>query len=301
MSNEITVAFVQQFSNNIILLAQQKGSRLRDKVTVQQVTGNAAYFERMGAVEAVLYTSRHSPSPILDTPHSRRMVVTASWIWGEMIDNQDKVRMLIDPQSAYVQQAVHSLGRRCDREIIAAATGNSVSVSSSLPNGDNRTNVALPSTQSVGEDVGTANSDLNIEKILAAHKILERNDIDMDEELTLVLNSSAKHALLALEKATSSDYMIRKNLLTGDIDEIAGFKIVRTELITGTADGTDTDPKLCLAFAKSGIGLALGQDIRTEMGKDPAFNFNTRVQAFLDVGAVRVEEEKVVAIECVQS
>jgi hypothetical protein len=39
MSIEITTAFVQQYSANVALLSQQKGSRLRNAVRLESVTG----------------------------------------------------------------------------------------------------------------------------------------------------------------------------------------------------------------------------------------------------------------------
>ena len=59
----------------------------------------------------------------MDTPHSRRMVTMDSWEWADLIDDADKVRMLIDPTSSYAKAAAAAMGRAMDDEIIAAATG----------------------------------------------------------------------------------------------------------------------------------------------------------------------------------
>jgi len=47
MANTIAKAFVQQFQDNLIHLASQKGSRLRSSVTEQSVTGEKFNFERL--------------------------------------------------------------------------------------------------------------------------------------------------------------------------------------------------------------------------------------------------------------
>ncbi len=44
MSNQITTAFVQQYSNNVQMLSQQKGSLLRGSVRVESVVGKNALF-----------------------------------------------------------------------------------------------------------------------------------------------------------------------------------------------------------------------------------------------------------------
>ena len=41
MSNQITTAFVEQYSNNVQMLSQQKGSLLRGSVDVETVVVNA--------------------------------------------------------------------------------------------------------------------------------------------------------------------------------------------------------------------------------------------------------------------
>lgn len=74
MSTQITTAFVEQYKANVYHLTQQKGSKLRRAVRTETVTGRNAYFEQIGATAARLRTSRHSDTPRMDTPHSRRRV-----------------------------------------------------------------------------------------------------------------------------------------------------------------------------------------------------------------------------------
>ena len=123
MSSQITTAFVQQYSANVQLLSQQMGSLLRDKVRVESVVGKNAFFDQVGSVTAVQKTSRHSDTPQIDTPHARRRVSLSDYEFADLIDNQDKVRMLIDPTSTYAQAAAYAIGRAMDDVIISAALG----------------------------------------------------------------------------------------------------------------------------------------------------------------------------------
>ena len=109
MSTQITTAFVEQYKSNVFHLAQQKGSRLRDCVRTETVTGKAHFFERIGSTAAQKRTSRHSDTPRMDTPHSRRKVTMDDYDWADLIDNEDKVRMLISPQSEYALAGALSL------------------------------------------------------------------------------------------------------------------------------------------------------------------------------------------------
>ena len=74
MSSQITTAFVQQYSNNVQMLSQQKGSLLRPAVDVETVVGKNSFFDQVGSATAVKRTTRHSDTPQVDTPHSRRRV-----------------------------------------------------------------------------------------------------------------------------------------------------------------------------------------------------------------------------------
>ena len=96
MSTEITTAFTQQYSNNVKLLAQEKGSQLRNTVNVESVIGKNSFFDQVGVATAVKRTTRHADTLQVDTPHSRRRVSLVDYEYADLIDNQDKVRTLID-------------------------------------------------------------------------------------------------------------------------------------------------------------------------------------------------------------
>ncbi len=299
MSNQITTAFVQQFSDNLIILAQQRGSRLRDTVLNKIVTGDAAYFERLGPTVAQIRTTRHGDSPQVDTPHSRRRVTLSDYEWGDLIDKQDEVRMLIDPQSAYAMNAGFALGRAMDDVIIAAATGTAVSVTSSLS--ATTSNISFAAGNIIDEDFNTTASNLSVAKLVEARRLLMKNNIDMNEEMFVVVNASAIAALLGTTQVTSADFNTVKALVHGDIDTFMGFKFVHTERLLGTADNTDTSPILCLAYSKSALGLAINKDITVRIAERADKAFANYVYAMMGLGSVRIEEEKIVQIQCVQN
>ena len=138
MSSQITTAFVEQYSANVQMLSQQMGSQLRSAVDVESITGKNAFFEQVGSVAAVKKTSRHSDTPQLDTPHARRRVSLEDYVWADLIDDVDKVRMLIDPTSSYAKAAAAAMNRAIDDVIITALggtafTGVSGGTSTALP------------------------------------------------------------------------------------------------------------------------------------------------------------------------
>jgi hypothetical protein len=287
MSTQITTAFVEQYKSNVFHLAQQKGSRLREAVRTETVVGKSHYFERIGSTAALKRTSRHSDTPRVDTPHSRRRVTMDDYDWADLIDNEDKIRMLISPQSEYAQAGAWAMGRAMDDAIIDAASGNAFGGVSG------GTTVALPSAQKIVH--GSAG--LTIAKLIEAKEILDANSVDPEEPRCIVVTSKQLSDLLALTQITSSDFNSVKALVQGEIDTFMGFKFIRTERL----DTNSSSNRLVLAFAQSGIGLALGQDINTKISERADKNYATQVFLSMTIGATRIEDEKVVEIECTES
>ena len=55
-----------------------------------------AFFDQVGVATAVKRTTRHADTLQVDTPSSRRRVSLVDYEYADLIDNQDKVRTLID-------------------------------------------------------------------------------------------------------------------------------------------------------------------------------------------------------------
>lgn len=299
MSIEVTKAFVEQFNDNVIILSQQMESRLRGAVRSKPITGDAAYFERIGATNMSVRSSRHEPTVLVSTPHSRRRVSTSDFVWADMVDKNDENKMLISPASSYAQNAAAAANRKMDDLIIAAATGDAISVTSSLA--ATTSTVALPAGQIVDDDFGTTDSNLTVPKLIEAKRILRKNEIMKGEKLYCVLNASAEAALLNTLQFTSRDYTDRPALQNGEVVSFMGFTFIQSERILGTADGTGTDPVLVLAFTESAIGLAVGQDVITSIDRRPDINNGLQIHLSMTMGATRIEDEKMVSIQCVQA
>tara|TARA_R100000951_G_scaffold53642_3_gene45184 strand:- start:1187 stop:2047 length:861 start_codon:yes stop_codon:yes gene_type:complete len=286
MSTQITTAFVEQYKSNVFHLAQQKGSRLRGAVKTETVTGKAHFFERIGSTAAQLRTSRHSDTPRVDTPHSRRKVTMNDYDWADLIDNEDKVRMLISPQSEYAQAGAYAMGRAMDDAIITAATGNAYG---GVAGG---TTVALPSAQKVAH----ASGGLTVAKLISAKEILDAAETNPDEAKFVVCSAGQISDLLNITQITSADYNSVKALVQGQIDTFMGFKFIRTQRL-----GTDTDGnRQVLAFNQSALGLAVGSDISTKISERADKNYATQVFLSMTIGATRVEDEKMVEIACTE-
>jgi hypothetical protein len=308
MSFQITEAFVQQFASNVFHLAQQKGSRLRGAVRVESQVGKSAFYDRIGKVTAQLKTSRHSDTPQLDTPHSRRRVTLADYEWADLVDQQDKIRLLIDPASAYSQAAMYALGRSMDDVIVAAISGTAYSGESGA------TSVSLGNGQKIVPVSGGAAVNLSVSALRNAKKILDANDVDPSIPRYLALNASGLNSLLGQTEVTSSDYNTVKALVQGEVDTFMGFKFIRTERLA-TASSTTYNTSTgavgsgstlsngvkCLAWAGDGVLLSIGKDMMGRISERDDKSYAMQVYACMSIGATRLEEEKVVEIICNQA
>src|SRR5690349_19470206 len=145
MSFTVNTAFVQQFRGNLELLVQQRGSKLLSLCRPEKIVGKYTHFDRLGTTEADEILTRHGDTPDpANLEHSRRRCILRSFDKSELIDNADKVRMLIDPTSEYALSISHALGRKADDIILDALYGNSYSVDSS----DSQSTVTLASFNS---------------------------------------------------------------------------------------------------------------------------------------------------------
>ena len=288
MSNQITTAFVQQYSSNVQMLAQQMGSRLREAVDVESVTGKNSYFDQVGVTAAQVRTSRHASTPQIDTPHSRRRVSLADYEWADLIDDADKVRMLADPTSSYAKAAAAAMGRSMDDVIITAMNGTAYSGETG------GTSVALPSTQKFA--TSNQSDGLTVAKLLDAKKKLDLKDVDPSIPRFIVCGATQISDLLNTTEVKSSDYNTVKALAAGQLDSFLGFKFIMSNRLN--FDASNTDDRLVFAFTKDAIKLAVGKDITASISERDDKSYSTQVYYCMAIGATRMEEEKVVQIPC---
>jgi hypothetical protein len=283
MSNQITTAFVQQYSNNVQMLSQQKGSLLRSAVDVETVVGKNAFFDQVGVASAVKRLTRHADTPRMDTPHARRRVSLVDYEYSDLIDNQDKIRTLIDPTSAYATAAAYALGRAQDDEIIAALSGTAYTGETGS------TATALPSAQKITE-AGT--DGLTIAKLRQAKEILDGASVDPSITRWAAVSPKQITDLLGTTEVTSSDFNTVKALANGEVNSFLGFNFI----VSNRLD-ISSSKRLCLVWAMDGCKMAIGQDLMTRIDERADKGYAHQVYVCQSIGATRMEEEKVVTIE----
>ena len=265
------------------MLSQQMGSLLRDTVDSETVNGDKAFFEQVGQAAAQARTTRHGDTPLMETPHSRRMVTLTDYEYADLIDDQDKLRLLIDPTSTYARAAAAAIGRAMDDTIISAMGGTAKTGTTGS------TSTALPSAQKIAH----GSTGLTIAKLVTAKKKLDAKSVDPSIPRYIVVSPEQIEDLLNSTTVTSADFNTVKALVQGDIDTFVGFKFITSNRLTD--DGTS---RLCYAWAQDGMKLAIGKEPTAKIDERSDKSYATQVYYCSSFGSTRMEEEKVVEIAC---
>ena len=292
MSVNIPTHFVQQFATNIQLLLQQKGSKLRSTVmTGSHIGKQASPVDQIGAIEMQQVVGRFGAMGRVDAALDRRWVFPSDFDLPQLIDSYDKLRLLNDPTSSYVQNAVFAAGRKFDQLILAAINGTNQTGETGS------TATVLPAAQKVAVNFGaSANTGLTVAKLREAKRILMAADLDLDDpmnQLTCVVKAKQHDNLLAEAQVISTDFNDKPVLVEGKIMRFLGINFVHSELVeTSTYD-------LVPVYAKSGVYLGLWNDISTDIDRRKDIqSLPWQAYVFMTAGATRLEEEKVVQVSC---
>lgn len=304
MSFTVTDAFVQQFTGNVSFLAQQKKSRLRGTILEDNLTGEKSYLEQLAPTAARKVIARHGDSPMMNQLHLRRQITAYDYDAGDLIDKEDKVRLLIDPTSAYAVNFASAMGRAWDDEAIACAwatayTGHAGGTSVTWPNGNSEGYVTMPPGTQVGVNDwtygnGTGNAGLTVSKLISASVALDQAEGDEDEERYILIGAKQKGNLLATTEATSADYNTVRALYDGKIDTFMGFKFIHTERLQLDGSGFTR----VMAWRKSAIGMGIAADVWTMASMRADKRFSWYAYTAMSVGASRLEEPKLAEIKC---
>lgn len=292
--NVIPTFQVMQFSTNVNLLLQQKGSKLTPYVSAGSYTGKAASpVDQIGAIEAQRVTSRFAPMSRVDAAVDRRWVYPVDYDLPQMIDAFDKLRLITDPEGQYVTNAVYAMGRKKDYEILSAFFGTAKTGEQGA------TSTSFTAGNEVDVATGGSNSRLNVAKLRAVREIAMGNNIDLQEDpLYCVLTAKDDAALLNEIEIINADYAGNEKpvLKDGKLDKFLNISFVHCELAETVLAGTNevTLP----VWTKSGMHLGMWDDIKATVSQRHDIQ-GEPWQAYVKGtwGATRIDEKKVFAIE----
>lgn len=292
MSINLPTHFVQQYSTNLQLLLQVEGKLRGAVMNGNHVGKQASPVDQFGSLEMQPVTNRFAPLVRSDLTTDRRWVYPSDYDLVQMIDSFDKLRLITDPSSAYVQTAVKACGRQIDKLILAAFFGTAKTGEAG------GTSTIFTAANEVDVATGGANSKLNVAKLQAVKELMEANFIDFStEEVYVGVTAADKMSLFNDIRITSDDYTANRFLDSGELNaKYLGFTFIQHELIESQLAGTNevTLP----VWVKSGMHLGIWQDMQNNVSqRDDLTSQPWQLYTQLTAGATRLEEDKVYAIE----
>lgn len=284
MPDTNNVIYSQQYSENIMQLAQQSMAKLWPAVYQKtNVRGKNVFQDQIGEWTMSRKVGRNPTTPSSDPNLARRMVAMDAYQDNVLLDRSDELKVISDPRSSYTIAAGKALGRQIDDVIIEALGGDA------LTGETGATTTSFPSDQQIAH----GGAGLTFAKVNEAQRILNDNDVE-PEERYFVTSPQGIEDLMAEDKATSSDFNTIKAIQSGEFagNSWMGFKWIMSTRLTLTSN-----IRTCFAFHKYGICAALSEMpfVRTDERTDLSYSWQVYYE--LNIGATRLEEDRVVQIE----
>ena len=288
MSDQIVTSYVKGFNASMYRLLQQEDSRFSMCVRREGQKSEKEFFDQIGAVASTEVNTRFPDSPVMNTPHDRRVVTLRKFHLGDFFDSFDEMQTVIDPTSDYMQNFNAACNRDRDDVIISSFFG------SAYTGKEGTTAVTFPAGQQVAVNLGGSNIGLTVRKLREARKLLRKAEVDFDrEEVYIAVNAEGIDDLLGETQAISSDYNAIKPLVDGNIAKFMGFTFIPSERLPVDGSNYRRLPVWC----RSAILHSTGIDYTTRITERGDKSFNWYGYARWAFGAVRMEEKKVVEIK----
>jgi len=298
MSVNIPDHFIQQYTTNVAHLLQIQGGKMRPWVTEDSYEGESAVaVDQFGSVEMQEIVSRFAPMGRVDAAVDRRWVDPIDYSLPQMVDTFDKLRLMIDPQGPLAQAAIKASGRKMDQIIFdafyaGAKTGKAGGTTTTFDTTNHRVDAAVGAAADTG---------LNVDKILEAVRLLEDNDVDTEMEMPCMAITPKQHENLKRQtQVINTDYFTKNGgpVFAGDgrITEFAGVKIIVSRLVEANASY-----RLVPMWVKSGMHLGVWSDVKARVDERPDIEgVPYQLYTTLTMGATRLEEGRVIQIECTE-
>jgi len=277
MAVGISNAFVQLFDAEVKQAFQS--SRALAGLTRERtnVEGNQVKFPKIGKGTATVRVPQTDVTP-LNVTYSQVTATMSDYIAAEYSDIFSQQKVNFDERRELVQVVGNAIGRRMDQLVIDALN-------------------ASATTLTVATTIGGAGTNMNIEKLIEAKKLLDANNVP-SEGRCMIIHANNLAGMLGETEITSSDFATVKALVSGEVDTFMGFKFVT---LGDRDEGGLPLPstRTCFAFHKDAMGMGIGMSQKSEINYVPE-KTSFLVSSMFSAGAVAIDDEGIVKISCTE-
>lgn len=276
MAINLSTAFVTLFDAEV-KQAYQGQAQLRPAVRVRSgVEGSTYKFPKIGKGVAQVRIPQSDVTP-LNVTYGSVTATLSDYIAAEYSDIFMQAKVNFDERAELVKVVSGAIGRRQDQLIIDALVASSTS-------------------NTVASSIGGSNTNLNLDKLLAAKKLLDAKNVPMDNR-HIFIHANNLSGLLGETKVTSSDFNSIKALVNGELNTFLGFNFHTIgDRDEGGLPLSSGDRKV-YAFHRDAIGMAEGIAPKTEINYIPE-KTSFLVASMFSAGAVAIDAEGIVEITC---
>jgi hypothetical protein len=279
MAISLSNAFVTLFDAEVKQAYQGKAQLVGAVRQRRGVEGSTVKFPKVGKGVATVRVPQSDVSP-LNVAFSNVTCTLTDYNAAEYSDIFNQAKVNFDERSELVQVVGSAIGRRQDQIVLDALAGSSTSLI-------------------VTEDEGGTNTGLNVAKLRAAKKLLDKGNVPMDNR-HMIIHANSLASLLSETSVTSADFNTVRALVSGELNTFLGFTFHtigdRTE---GGLPVASSERKLW-AFHRDAIGYAEGIAPRTEINYIPE-KTSFLVNAVFSAGAIAIDAEGIVEVQTTDS
>lgn len=269
MSMTINQSFVTQYAADVQVTYQQRGSKLRNTVRLQEnVEGSKCVFQKVGKGTAGKKT-RHGNVPLMNLNHSSVSCTLSDWYAAEYIDKLDELKDKHNEQRVAVDAGAWALGRKTDELIISK-----LSTASNI----------IPAEE----------SGLTKDKILQAFGTLNNADVADDGNRFAVVGPHQWNELLNIQEFKSSDYAGQEFPWLHGTESRTWLGIT---WMFHTGLPLQTGTRSCYIYHRNAVGLAEGMEVKAFVDWVPEKAAHL-VDHMLSAGACLIDPDGVIEIKC---
>ncbi len=309
-----TEAFFNSYTTGYEHVLQERKPQFQGLLREERIEGENEAYDFLGIIDLDAKTTRFEDIPIEDMTHNRRWIAPKWFRKGIFVDKEDDIALHTDPTGDYMQALAKGEIRRQNITVTDAFFAN---VSGGKNPGDDTFvftesayvtatrlttggRVIVHDTQS-NFTAGGVSSGLTIEKLVLARQALTELENDPDDLFYIGTSPKQMSDLLREAETQSIDTNVIRSLVAGVVNEYMGFRfVISNRFVVGSTNDVDGDTNVFKipVWTKEGMLFAKHES--------PIFNVDWlprkqvwQVSARVGMAAIRMDEDKVLQIECI--
>lgn len=278
MSISLTAVQQEEFDALVKAEYRSRGFLLRDTVrTRSDVIGNTCQFRKVGQVIANQQAYQNTIA-IQDPGFTAHTATLLKYAAGTAVDEIQELTVNFDSKRELAMVVAMAVGRRSD-QIVIDALDNSGTTNTIANGGTNMTYA----------------------KLREIVQFFEENAVPISERF-LAMSGNNLRALLAADQIISRFYTSNDAVVDGNLNykELMGTNIRIIPTMTEGGLPKSGDIRTCFAWHKMSTGMAIGQDLKTEINYLPR-ETSWFVNGLFFAGATAIDTRGIITIDCDES